>query len=234
MLAMIVEAVYNFADKLHARRIRIFFANKDIGFVVDVGAHKGEFIRLVVDKNVPVFVFEPQKSVHETLESAISGHNVKGLHKSAVSDKTGEIELYVNSLSSTTSTLPPNEKSAWIRFKKAILGGHLVRRVEKVAVTTLDVSVGPAIGDLARGLLKIDVEGHEGSVLAGAQALLASGRVEFVQIEKARYKIYEGPTQDPIALLEKHGYRECRQFLFPLLNFSDIIYRRTATGTTDT
>lgn len=227
MLSTLVEKTYNFADTFHARRIRDFFSDKDLGFVIDVGAHKGEFIRLVVDPSVPVFVFEPQKSVHEKLERAIVGHNIREFRKAAVSDAVGEIDLYVNSLSSTTSTLPPNEKSAWIRFKKTILGGNLVEDVHTVPVTTLDVSVMPLLGDLERGLLKIDVEGNEGRVLAGAEALLSSGRIEFVQIESARYKIYEGDIQDPVELLEKHGYRECRRLLFPLLNFSDVIFRKT-------
>jgi len=226
MLSQFIEVVYNFVDRFHARRIRHYFADKRIGFVIDVGAHKGEFIRLVVNRAVPVFVFEPQTSVHTVLEQAIAGHNVLEFFKCAVSDTVGEVDLYVNSLSSTTSILLPDEKSAWMRFKKAILGGSLIKAVEKVSVTTVDAAVLPKLGNLANGLLKIDVEGNEGRVLAGACSLLASGQVDFVQIERARYQIYKGDLPDPEEVLRQCSFIEQKRFLFPLLNFSDVIFCR--------
>ena len=228
MLSSVVERLYNIADVFHTRRIRNLFAGKNIGFVIDVGAHKGEFIRLVIDHSVPVFVFEPQKSVHTTLESAIAKHNVRKFFKCAASDKAGEVNLYVNSLSSTTSILLPDETSTWMRFKKAILGGQLIKTVEKVSVTTLDQAVLPEVGGLDKGLLKIDVEGNEGRVLAGAYSLLSSGKVEFVQIERARYKIYKDDSPDPVEILHQFGFKEYKTFLFPLLNFSDVIFQRVA------
>ncbi len=219
--------MYNTVDRFHAWRIRDFFADRHIGFVIDVGAHKGEFIRLVVNRTVPVFVFEPQKSVHPALERGIADHNVLHFYKCAVSDEVGEIDLYVNSLSSTTSILLPEEKSTWMRFKKAILGGKLITAVDRVSVTTLDAAVLPKLGNLSNGLLKIDVEGNEGRVLAGARGLLDSGQVEFVQIERARYQLYKGDLPDPVDILHQCGFSEQRTFLFPLLNFSDVIFRRT-------
>lgn len=226
MLSPLIEIVYNFLDRFHAKRIRHYFSDQRIGFVIDVGAHKGEFIRLVVDQAVPVFVFEPQTSVHTILERAIAHHNVLHLHKSAVSDVVGEVDLYVNFLSSTTSILLPEEKSAWMRFKKTILGGKLVKAVEKVPVTALDATVLPKLENLSDGFLKIDVEGNEGRVLAGAEGLLASGRVKFVQIERSRYQIYKGDLPDPVEILRRCGFKKQKSFLFPLLNFSDVVFRR--------
>ena len=214
------------ADRFHARRIRNLFANKQIEFVIDVGAHKGEFIRLVFNRTVPVFVFEPQKGVYSALERAIADDNVLQFYRCAVSDYVGEVDLYVNYLSSTTSTLQPNEKSPWIRFKKAVLGGKLVKAVEKVSVTTLDAALLAELVNGKNSVLKIDVEGNEGRVLSGARGLLASGQVEFVQIERARYQIYKGDLPDPVEILLQCGFREYKRFLFPLHNFSDIVFRR--------
>ena len=224
MLSRLVETLYNAADKIHARRIRRFYGDKSLDVVIDVGAHKGEFIRLVVDQKTPLYVFEPQSSVHEVLQKAISQHNLQHLHKVAVSDRVGEIELYVNALSSTTSTLPPNEGALWMKIKKALLGGNLVERVEKVSVTTLDDTLQDALAAYGSGLLKIDVEGNEGAVLAGASRLLSSGQIKYVQIENANYNVYQDTRISPFDVLKKHGYVEEKRFLFPLLNFSDIVF----------
>ncbi len=227
MLSGLIEVVYNVVDRFHARRIRHHFAQCRVGFVIDVGAHKGEFIGLVVNRRTPIFAFEPQTNVHAVLEQAIAAHNVRDLYKCAVSDVVGQADLYVNSLSSTTSILLPEEKSTWMRFKKALLGGNLISAVEKVSVTTLDVTVLPKLGSLANGLLKIDVEANEGRVLAGARGLLASGQVDFVQIEQARYQIYKGDLPDPVAILRQCGFREQKRFLFPFRNFSDVVFCRS-------
>jgi len=66
--------------------------------------------------------------------------------------------------------------------------------------------------DLAEGriLLKIDVEGFEPEVLAGADTLLSSGRVAALVLEKSDF--YATPERAPafsamIERLQRHGYR---------------------------
>ena len=80
-----------------------------------------------------------------------------------------------------------------------------------VPILSLDMFVDQR-ADLAEGriLLKIDVEGFEPEVLAGADNLLASGRVAALILEKSDF--YATPERAPvfqamIERLEGHGYR---------------------------
>ena len=81
----------------------------------------------------------------------------------------------------------------------------------KRSILSLDMFVDQR-ADLAEGriLLKIDVEGFEPEVLAGADNLLASGRVAALILEKSDF--YATPERAPvfqamIERLEGHGYR---------------------------
>ena len=59
MLASIIEKVINFFDLFHQNRIKSFYQAHNLDLVIDVGSHKGEFINTVLDRNIPIFSFEP-------------------------------------------------------------------------------------------------------------------------------------------------------------------------------
>ena len=56
-------------------------------------------------------------------------------------------------------------------------------------------------------MLKVDVEGYEASVLAGAHGLLSEGRVGAVVCE---INVPLGGTDDLLAMLESYGYQRER------------------------
>ena len=59
-----------FLDKnCHQKRISNFLQNKSIKTVIDVGAHKGEFIdcSLTINSVEKVIAFEPQKKIFSLL-----------------------------------------------------------------------------------------------------------------------------------------------------------------------
>ena len=68
----------------------------------------------------------------------------------------------------------------------------------QVEVTRLDTCLP---GDAIVGVLKIDVEGHEASVLQGARRLLAQGRVRDVVFED-----YEAQPSRAVRMLQSFGY----------------------------
>lgn len=224
MLSAIVETTYNLFDQLHTRRLRRFYATKSFDAVIDVGSHKGEFINLVVTGRTPIYSFEPQSAVRDELKRNTADKNVVEYFDCAVSDRVGTVDFYLNSLSSTSSIKAPASGSPWIRFKTALLGGTLIKGKTTVAVQTLDTALANRIPAGARILLKIDVEGAEGEVLRGARNLFATHDITAVQIEQASYRIYSGSEVDPVRLLAEYGYDVEARFLFPLLNFSDIVF----------
>ena len=225
-LSYFVEILLNVADKWHTKRIRKFYGNQFIDLVIDVGSHKGEFIDLIVDDNTPIFSFEPQSSVREKLVKSTKSKNVIEYFDCALSTYEGNVELYLNELTSTTSTLPPNQSNWWIKFKRFILGGELVTGTENVRVSRLDKVLGNRLTQFNNILLKIDVEGAEGRVLLGAKGLFDNNRIKFVQIESANYSIYNSREEDPSIILSGYGFKVCKRFVFPLLNFTDIVFEK--------
>lgn len=226
MLVVIVEFLTNLLDYFHAGRIYRFYKDKEIDCVIDVGSHKGEFIRKCIrSHSIPIFAVEPQKSVLEILKKNTRSFNVIEYFSCAAADRDGLIDIKLNHLSSTASIFDPDEGSFWIKFKKLILGNKLRAGTQKTSVYRLDTIMSDHVGGFENILLKVDVEGAESLVLDGARHLLSSGRVGFVQIENARFKIFEGRDgDDPFVILKDLGFFEVARFTFPTLNFSDHIF----------
>src|SRR5213595_176033 len=92
-------------------------------------------------------------------------------------------------------------------------GAHVVRHpagrddVKLVPATTLDELVGPRLGADDRLLLKLDVEGHELDVLAGAERVLP--RVEVIISEVWFFDIEEAGNRtfvDYALALDRLGF----------------------------
>ena len=67
---MLVEKILNFVEQIHKKRIVNYLKEKSIKAIIDVGAHKGEFINCSLEiKSVEkIFAFEPQKKIFEFLK----------------------------------------------------------------------------------------------------------------------------------------------------------------------
>ena len=223
-LSFLVEKIYNLFDKFHTRRLNEFYRNKSFELVIDVGSHKGEFISKVIDKYTPIYSFEPQSKVRNILKKNTAKFNVIKHYKYALSNYEGSTDLYLNNMSSTSTTKRVDFSKKWVRFKNFILGGNIYPEIERVKVTTLDNLL---INDLGskKILLKIDVEGGEAEVLEGSQEILKKCNVVLVQIESSNYKIYKN-NLNPEKILLSHGFKLEKKFIFPLRNFTDLIYSR--------
>ena len=228
-LSMSIEKLYNLADKLHSSRLKKFYSQYNYDLVVDVGSHKGEFLTSIIDDlSVPIICFEPQSAIRTELLQKINHLNVEKCYDYAVSDFVGEIELKLNNLTSTSSTKKAITKNFWMKFKRMVLGGALYSGTELVKVSTLDQLIFENIQKNTRVLLKIDVEGAELDVLKGAQRCLMTLNIMHIQIEAARYNIYENvDVSDVKKLLKTFGFEPAKTFTFPLQNFQDVIYSRS-------
>ncbi len=223
-LSFIVESIYNFFDIFHTWRLKKFYSKKDFELVIDVGSHKGEFIKSVIDKNIPIYSFEPQRQVRKHLKKNTFKNNVIEYYEYAVSNYEGFIDLYINNMSSTSTTKKTRSSSNWVKFKNSILRDKSSSKIERVKVTTLDKLLFDNLGE-EKILLKIDVEGGEAEVLEGCENILKKCNVILVQIESSNYKIYKD-SFNPDKLLFKNGFKLEKKFIFPLLNFTDIVYKK--------
>ena len=224
ILSFVVENIYNFLDKFHTRRLKKFYRKRSFDLVIDVGSHKGEFIKKVIKKEIPVYSFEPQSQVRSILKENTFNYNVIKYYDYALSNYVGSTDLYLNNMSSTSTTKKVDLSKKWVRFKNLILGGNIYSKIEKVKVNTLDNLLIEDLGS-KKILLKIDVEGGEAEVLEGSQEILKKCNVVLVQIESSNYKIYKN-NLNPENILLKYGFKLERKFIFPLRNFTDLVFSR--------
>ena len=226
-MSKLIEIIINILDKYHQKKLQVFYKKKNINIVIDVGAHKGEFISYIEHINPKIiYAFEPQKEIFKSLSKRVSKNKKIKLFNKALSNKNENKNFYINSLSSTSSLLKPNEKSYWMRFKKIILNSsHLITKKISLKTYTLDSILLNKLPDNKNILLKIDVEGNELNVIKGALKIIKTKKIIYIQVEHARNNIYKSNNQETVhEFLIHHGYKKIKSFLFPTLSFSDDIY----------
>jgi FkbM family methyltransferase len=177
---------------------------------VDVGANIGAFTVTFADAVTPegrVYAFEPLASIRERLQRTLELNASRGvaLEPCAVSDAEGSATLYdYGSGYESWATLAPR------RIDTA--AGPVTAVAElTVCMTTLDRYCREH-GISHVDLLKIDVEGAEERVLAGARALLERRAIDLVLIEVADTTLAAAGSRAHrvIELLERHGLRTHR------------------------
>lgn len=165
--------------------------------VIDAGAHAGEFARMI-KKLLPgasVIAFEPLKEVFKELENSTRGMAGVKIMNYALGDTDGTLEINHNDYSQSSSLLPMAE------LHKQAFPESAGSRTETVEVRRLDSLLNP--GNVEPEILfKIDVQGYEDKVIAGAENLIA--RTRAILIEVSFQKLYESqPLFDDIYLMLK-------------------------------
>lgn len=153
----------------------------------DVGANIGYFSRLAQSYGAKVQAFEPHPKILKRLEENLSGLEQIQTNGIALSDQEGEFSLYV----------PKNfEKNEGVASLEPMPDSVEV----KVQTKCLDQICFDQIH-----LMKIDVEGHEASVLRGAKQKLAKKQIDFIVFEE-----FGGPQAETIQIFAQLGYKVCR------------------------
>jgi FkbM family methyltransferase len=140
--------------------------------LVDIGANWGEWsaeaLRLMKrhGSRGEIHAFEPAEHAFAHLSGRFAVEPSVRLHPTALSDRTGEAELYVVGSISGRNSLHATD-------------GADTRRV---AVQSFDAFVRE-IGSPSIAMVKSDTEGHDFTVLAGALETLRAGLVDVWQFE---------------------------------------------------
>jgi FkbM family methyltransferase len=196
--------------------------------VVDIGASWGLFsyhLGGLVGEAGAVFSYEPHPMNKPVLEKLVKARSNVRFRPVAVSDLTGNANLQVPVFGSRHVTAQSSLAHGF--------DGQRGVRVEKVTVPT--VRLDDEVGGQRVDLVKIDVEGHELSVLRGAaltlRTYLPTMLIEieqrhldcpikdvFAEIEDIGYALYfiDGPALRPIEEfdLEKHQLSSIVQRVF--------------------
>jgi FkbM family methyltransferase len=152
--------------------------------VVDVGANVGQWASALLNLVTPerLIVIEPLPDAFAVLQKNFGDNPRVELHNVAIGERESMETLKITRDTTGASLLQPRDEM------RAVIGSNWTITSEvKVKMTTLD----RLLVDLPEvSLLKIDVQGYEKPVLAGARQTLA--KTKFVLIELNFMSQYEG------------------------------------------
>ena len=152
--------------------------------IVDVGANTGQWSSMLLNCVAPekLIVIEPQPDAFAILQKKFGANGRIDLHNVAIGEHDGVEKLKITRDTTGASLLKPKEEM------RALIGSNWTVTTEvEVPMTTLD----RLLVDLSEiSLLKIDVQGYEKAVLAGAAQSLA--KTKFLLIELNFMPQYDG------------------------------------------
>ncbi len=175
----------------------------DCDLVLDVGANKGQFaleLRNAGYKN-RILSFEPLSEAHKVLTQASEKDPLWDVFdRGAIGNQDGTIEINVsaNSVSSSILDILP------AHVESASQSRYVTQ--ETVAIRRLDSLANEIIRPEETVFLKIDTQGFEKEVLAGASALLKN--ISGVLCEMSMQPLYDGQAlwEDIIAEFKAKGF----------------------------
>lgn len=184
-----------------ARRLRYFLKRFHIDVVLDVGANIGQYGRQLraLGYGGQIYSFEPGGEAFEKLDRLAARDPAWTPLRLALGSTEGTVTLNVSEASDFSSIRK-------VRDETLNLDGHARIRVrEQVSCRRLDTVLTelPVGGGL---LLKLDVQGFEDEVLAGAGAALDG--IDAIEIELSATPLYEGQRlmEEQIQYLRSRGF----------------------------
>lgn len=143
--------------------------------IFDVGANQGHYAEalLSIFPKADIYCFEPSAKTFEILSSRVGSAGNVRLFNFGMGDSAGDAVLYTDHVGSG---------SASVYSRQLDHVGVKLDIQEKIALETLDSFCRDNHVEKI-GLLKMDTEGHELSVLRGAEALIGAGAIGAIQFE---------------------------------------------------
>ena len=222
----LVEAIFNPISSFHHKRVLNYLKKLTIERVIDVGAHKGEFLRTMLNlESVKSFyAFEPQKDIFNQLSEKFSKNKKITLFNYAMDKEIAKKKLKINKLSMKSSLAEANEKSLYLKFiNLLLLSKSSFKDGYEIQTNTVDRIFNGI--SLQKTLLKIDVEGFEMNVIKGSRMKLKE--IPFILLEHQFGNHFKNNNfNDIITFLSKEKFVICKKFLFPTLHYQDVLFKK--------
>lgn len=174
-----------------------------VSATLDVGAADGEFGQKLRSSGYRgrIVSFEPLRESYAALSQRIASDAGWTAVQSAVGDRDGTVDINVSGRSTSSSVLPMLPSHLRVVPESGYVS------VETVPIVRLDSDVPKRLPGDAPLFLKIDVQGFEQSVLAGAVGILQ--RTAVIEVEVSTLPLYEGGALyvDILGFLAARGFR---------------------------
>ena len=183
--------------------MQTLIAHQRVDLVLDVGANAGQYARALRESGYrgQILSFEPLSDAWEkcAARAAIDPHWTLA-PRMAIGASEGEVEIHVARNSASSSILQMHEAHRLAAPASEYIGREMVdlRRLDSVAAE--------AVALASRPLLKIDTQGYEMEVLAGASGILDA--IHGVQVEISLTPLYENSPSivEVLQRLEARGF----------------------------
>jgi FkbM family methyltransferase len=145
--------------------------------VFDVGANVGDYaleLNEILQGRADIYCFEPATKTFAELSSRLKEVPTCRLVQVGLSDKKETLTLHFN--------VAADSGIASVYDRDLVHHGLSLPNTEEIALTTLDAFCAEH-GVRHIDFLKMDVEGHELSVLRGASEMISSGAIDAIQFE---------------------------------------------------
>ena len=122
----LISSILDFIDKhYHQKNINKTLVTLKLKKVIDIGAHKGEFLKNIISlkKNTEVYSFEPQSKIFKELKNNFKKKKNIYIYNLAISNISKIKKLNINIKTSTSSFSEYNKNSYWKIIKDILLTG---------------------------------------------------------------------------------------------------------------
>ena len=171
-------------------RLSAFLKDIGVDMVLDVGANRGQFAKKLFEAGYldRIVSFEPIPNAHELLRDAAERHGSSWsvAPRVALSDRSGVAQFHVTA-ADTASSFFPIKKS----FAASVPQAQSAELID-VPTARLDDIVAEMGLQISNCFLKMDVQGAETLVMAGAPNVLSASKGLMAELSLA--PLYEGQS----------------------------------------
>ncbi len=184
-------------------RLKHFLDYYQIDLVFDVGANVGQYSTFLrkLGYNKKIVSFEPLSTAHAQLQQIAKRDPLWQIaDRMAIGDRDAEVTINIASNSVSSSILPMVD----LHLDAAPASAYIAQ--ETVKISKIDTIAPEYLPGHQHVFLKVDVQGFEQQVIAGANRTLP--HIKGIQLEMSLASLYEGELvlQDMLALMQQQNY----------------------------